>query len=54
MQELRLIAVRLIKQFDFELAPNFNHDKFWGELRSWQAIFKPELPMVYRKRDSVD
>ncbi|OQU94366.1 hypothetical protein CLAIMM_00727 [Cladophialophora immunda] len=52
MQELRLIAVRLIRMFDFALAPGFDHDKFWRDLRSWQAIFKPELPMIFKRRQA--
>lgn len=50
MQELRLISTRLIRSFNFELAPGFDHDRFWADLRSWQAIFKPDLPIVFSRR----
>ncbi|OAL33539.1 hypothetical protein AYO20_07225 [Fonsecaea nubica] len=50
MQELRLIAVKLMREFDLELVPDFDHARFWADIRSWQAIFKPALPVRYKRR----
>ncbi|OAG42902.1 hypothetical protein AYO21_02853 [Fonsecaea monophora] len=54
MQELRLIAVKLMREFDLELAPDFDHARFWADIRSWQAIFKPALPVRYKRRDRTE
>jgi cytochrome P450 len=51
MQELRLITTRLFRAFDMELAPGFDHDDFWRNVRSWQAMFKPPIPAIFRRRD---
>jgi cytochrome P450 len=50
MLELRLLITTLVKRFDIVMADDFNHKKFFDDVRSYMTIVKGALPLKIQKR----
>lgn len=51
--EMRLLLMHVFKDFEFKMAPSFDHGGFWTSLQSYMGYQKSPLPLtvVQRHRD---
>jgi tryprostatin B 6-hydroxylase len=52
--EMRLLLAHVFKDFEFEMSPTFDHDAFWGELRSYMGYMKQPIPLTVHKRQGKE
>ena len=50
MLELRMLLATVIKKFDFVMAGDFDHKKFWSQHKSFMGTVKGDLPITVRSR----
>jgi cytochrome P450 family 628 len=51
--ELRFFTVKLMKRFDFDLAPGFDQEYFWTSVKSYQSLIKTHMDVVIKSREPV-
>jgi cytochrome P450 len=49
--EMRFFLVRMLRDFEFEMSPDFDQEALWLGLKSYMGWFKPPIPLTVRKRD---
>lgn len=48
-----MFTVKLMRRFDFDLAPGFDQEYFWASVKSYQSLIKTHMDVVIKSREPV-